>query len=284
MVYYKPIKVIIDASGLAEVIIKVVVRHYGILDSIVTNRRSFFTSKFGSSLCYFFGIKQRLSTAFYPQTDGQTERQNSTIEADLQAFVNFEQNDWAWFLSMAEFAYNNAKNASTGHIFFEFNCGYHPCVSYKQDLNLRSKLKTAEELSFELQNLMAIYQQNLYHAQELQKQAHNKEVKPQSYALGKKVWLSSKHLKIKRNYKLENKVLGLFQVLHPVDKQAYKLELARKWKIYDVFHVSLLEQDTTKKGQVNDMQLNLEFDTDNNKKYEVKGIGDSAIYARESAG
>ena len=70
---------------------------------------------------------------------------------------------------MAEFAYNNAKNVSFGHTFFELNCGYYPCVSYKEDLDPRSKLKTAEELSSKLQNLMAIYQQNLYHAQELQK-------------------------------------------------------------------------------------------------------------------
>ena len=48
------------------------------------------------------------------------------MEAYLQTFVNFEQNDWARFLPMAEFAYNNAKNASTGHTPFELNCGFHP--------------------------------------------------------------------------------------------------------------------------------------------------------------
>ena len=142
---------------------------------------------------------------------------------------------------MAEFAYNNAKNASIGHILFELNCGYHLCISYKEDLNLHSKSKIAKELSFELQNLMAVCQQNLYHAQELQKRAHNKGVKPQNYALGNKVWLSNKHLRTKRNCKLEAKFLGPFWVLHPVGKQAYKLELPKKWRIHDVFHISLLE-------------------------------------------
>ena len=126
MVHYEPVKVTIDAPGLAEVILDVVVRHHGLPDSIVSDRGSLFTSKFWSSLCYFLGIKRRLSTAFHPQTDGQTERQNSTMEAYLRAFVNFEQNDWARLLPMAEFAYNNAKNASTGHTPFELNCGYHP--------------------------------------------------------------------------------------------------------------------------------------------------------------
>ena len=90
MVYYEPVKVIINAPGLAEVIIDVVVRHYGFPDSIITDRRAIFTSKFWSLLCYFFGIKRRLSTAFHSQTDGQTKRQNSTIEAYLRAFDNFE--------------------------------------------------------------------------------------------------------------------------------------------------------------------------------------------------
>ena len=74
MVYYKPVKVTIDAPGLAAIIINVVVRHHGLSDSIVTNRGSLFTSKFWSFLCYFLGIKQKLSTAFYPQTDDQTKR------------------------------------------------------------------------------------------------------------------------------------------------------------------------------------------------------------------
>ena len=156
IVHYKPVKVTIYTPGLAKVIIDIIVRHHGLSDSFVTNRGSLFTSKFWSSLCYFLGIKRRLSTAFYPQTDGQTERQNSTMEAYLRAFVNFEQNDWARLLPMAEFAYNNAKNASTGHTPFELNCGYHPRVSYKEDLDPCSKSKTAEELSPELRNLMAV--------------------------------------------------------------------------------------------------------------------------------
>ena len=104
MVHYKPVKVTIDAPDLAEVIINVVMRHYGFPDSIVTDWGSLFTSKFWSSLYYFLGIKRRLFTALHPQTDRQTERQNSTMEAYFRVFVNFEQNDWARLLPMAEFA------------------------------------------------------------------------------------------------------------------------------------------------------------------------------------
>ena len=218
MVYYELVKVTINAPGLAEVIINVVVRHHGLPNSIVTDRGLLFTSKFWSLLCYFLGIKQRLSTAFHPQTDSQTERQSSTIEAYLWVFVNFKQNDWARLLPMAKFAYNNVKNVSTGFTPFELNCGYYLWISYKENLNPCSKSRTAEELSSELWELMTVCQQNLHHAQELQKRAHDKGVKPRSYAPGEKVWLSSKYLKTKRNRKLEAKFLDPFWVLHPVGK------------------------------------------------------------------
>ena len=70
MVLSKPVKVIINAPGLAEVIINMVIRHHGLPDLIVTNQGLFFISKFLSLLCYFLGIKRRLFISFYSQIDG----------------------------------------------------------------------------------------------------------------------------------------------------------------------------------------------------------------------
>ena len=150
VVHYKPVKITLNAPGLAKVIIDEVIRYHRLLDSIVTDQGSLFTSKFWSLLYYFLGIKQRLSTAFHLQTNGQTKQQNSNIKVYLRAFVNFEQNDWARLLSMAKFAYNNAKNSSTGHTLFELNCGYHPCVSFEEGTDPCSQSKSAKELSAEL--------------------------------------------------------------------------------------------------------------------------------------
>ena len=204
-------------------------------------------------LYYFFSIKRKFSTTFQSQTDSQIKRQNSTIEAYLWVFVNFKQNNWAQFFLIAEFTYNNAKNASANPTPFELNCRYHFRVFYKKDLDLYLKLKTTKKLFSKLQVLMTICQQNLYYAQEFLKQVYDKGIKLQSYSPSNKVWLSSKHLKTKQNCKLETKFLGLFQILYLVSKQAYKLELPKKWRIYDVFYVLLLEQNTTNKEQVNDM-------------------------------
>ena len=93
MIHYKLVKIILDEPGLAEVIIDVVIRHHKLPDSTVLDRSSFFTSKFWPSLCYFLGIKRRLTTTFHLQTDSQTKQQNSGMEVYFQAFVNFEEND-----------------------------------------------------------------------------------------------------------------------------------------------------------------------------------------------
>ena len=83
------------------------------------------------------------------------------MKAYLRVFVNFNQNDWARLLPMAEFAYNNAKNASNGHTPFELNCGYHLQILYKKDVNLRFQFNSADKLAAELEEVMIICQKNL---------------------------------------------------------------------------------------------------------------------------
>ncbi len=187
MVYYELVKITINTPGLAKVIINMVVRHYRVPESIVTDRDLFFISKFLSLLCYFLEIKKKLSTVFHPQTDNQIERQYSMMEAYLRAFVNWKQDDWARLLPMAEFTYNNAKNASTGHTPFKLNYGYHPRVFFEEDVDSRSRSRSVNELAEELKELIKVCCQNLLYAQKLQKRAHDKGVKSCSYASGKKV-------------------------------------------------------------------------------------------------
>ena len=150
LVHYKLVKVTIDALDLTEVIIDVIVGYHRPLNLIVIERELLFILKFWSLLYYFLGIKWRLFTTFHPQTDGQTERQNSIMEVYLQIFDNFKQNDWVQLFLIAEFTYNNAENANTGYTPFELNCRYHLCVSYEKDLDLCLISKTAKKLSSKL--------------------------------------------------------------------------------------------------------------------------------------
>ena len=185
----------------------------------------------------------------------------------------------ARLLPIAKIAYNNAKNFSTGHTLFELNCGYHPYVFFEENTNPRSQSKSANELSAELQDLVTICRENLHHTQELQKRAHNKDVKPKSYVPDDKVWLNNKYIKTKWNRKLEAKFFKPFRVLYSVEKQAYKLKLPKRWRMHNVFHVSLLEQNITKKERVDKRVKELELEVGNSEEYEVEAIWDSAVYA-----
>ena len=109
------------------------------------------------------------------------------MEAYFRVFVNWKQNDWACLLLIATFAYNNAKNASTGFMPFKLNSGFYPRVSFENDVNPYFKSCSADKLAKELRELIDICQQNLLYAQEIQKRSHDKGVKPQSYTPGKKV-------------------------------------------------------------------------------------------------
>lgn len=87
------------------------------------------------------------------------------MEAYLQGFVNYEQNNWAKFLLMAKFAYNNIKNANTGYTFFKLNCGYHPGVFDKDIINSHLKSKAVDKLVAKLKTLMSMCKKNLYYVQ-----------------------------------------------------------------------------------------------------------------------
>ncbi len=142
-------------------IIDVVVHHHGVSKSIIMDQGLLFTSKFWSLLYYFLGIKKKLFIAFHSQTDSQTKRQNSTMEAYLRVFVNWEQNSWVRLLPMIEFTYNNTKNASTGHTPFELNCGYHSRVAFKENIKLCFRSCSTNKLAEELRELIEVCYQNL---------------------------------------------------------------------------------------------------------------------------
>ena len=85
--------------------------------------------------------------------------------------------------------------------------------------------------------------------------------------------MNSKYLKTKQNQNLETKFFRPFWVLHPIEKQTYKLKFSKKWKIYNIFYMSLLEQDTTKKGRIDKEVKQIEFDTGNDSgEYKVEAI------------
>ena len=144
------------------------------------------------------------------------------MEVYLCIFVNGEQNNWAQLLPITEFAYNNYKNASIGHTSFKLNCGNHFYVSFKNRCDAYSKSFSTKRLAIELRELINLCCQIFLHAQNLQKQVHDKGIKLRSYTPGKK------YIKTKRNWELKAKFFWSFWVLHLDRKQTFKLKLPAK--------------------------------------------------------
>ncbi len=168
MVHLQPTKTTATAIDIANIFFETIFRLHGLPWVIVSDRDPKFTSKFWKMLFKLTDTKLAMSTAFHPQTDGQTERANRTLEQYLQAFVNYKQNNWASLLPVAEFTINNAKNASTGFSPFYLANGCHP-VTPTTLINPHSCLiPAASDYIDHLQSTLLTAKDNLQTAQDHQ--------------------------------------------------------------------------------------------------------------------
>ena len=138
----------LSSEGVAKIYKDEIWKIHGIPKTILSNRGPQFASKFMKDLTRILGTKRKLSTSYYPQTDGQTERVNQEIGMFLQHYINYQQDDWTEWLAAAEFAYNDKKHAATGKMPFKLNFGRHP---WKGDLMVQTELPRVEEFAKKLQ-------------------------------------------------------------------------------------------------------------------------------------
>jgi transposase InsO family protein len=143
-VYFDSIAVIVDklikyayfilyrkvsiAKELAYMFFKIVASQHGLPQQIITDRDKLFTSKFWQTFMEQLKIGHKLSTAYHPQIDGQTERTNQTFKQYLRCYVNYEQNDWVQWLPTAQWVYNSATIEATSKTSFEANYRYNPTM------------------------------------------------------------------------------------------------------------------------------------------------------------
>src|SRR5258707_7766949 len=116
----------LDSTGVAWLFLEHVWRHHRLPEEVISNHGPTFMSNFSHELAALLGVKLTPSTSYHLQTDGQMERVNQEIEAYLQVFVSHRQDDWADWLPLVEFAYNNKVHVATRWTPFELNVGQHP--------------------------------------------------------------------------------------------------------------------------------------------------------------
>jgi len=268
----------------AQLYLRHIFKHHGLPDDIVSDRGTQFVSKFTATLLELLDIKGNKSTAYHPQSDGQTERVNQVLEQYLRIFCDYQQDDWARLLPLAEFTYNNAQHASTKTSPFYANYGYHPRCTLKVTAPNEDNKPTnpaAENLVEKLKTIHTELKEHLATAQAAYKKQYDTHVKPSpQFKVGDLVWLSRRNITTTRpTRKLDYRQLGPYKILQIVgeSKLAFKLELPPQMKIHPVFHASLLHphRANTIQGRTQPPPPHIEID--GHDEYIVKEVLDSRI-------
>jgi transposase InsO family protein len=241
----------IDANSVAEDFVKHVFKLHGLPDSIVSDRGSQFTSDFWKALCSRLQIRPRLSTAYHPETDGQTENANATMEQYLRMFCSYLQDDWEKWLPLAEFTANNTMNESTGVTPFYVIYGQDPRLGFEPRPELdsngptikRIQLIDAHNFADRMKQLTELLRNELTYAQAVQEWHANKGRAPAwNFREGDKVYLNTRNLRTQRpSKKLDWKFAGPYTIKKKLSPYAYQLDLPSEMKVHPTFHISLLQ-------------------------------------------
>jgi hypothetical protein len=230
------------AVDFAELFFEHVECRFGTPRSIVTDRDSRITSDFWREVCDIQMVKRRLSTAYHPQTDGQSEALNRIIEDYLRAYTSEDPTAWARLLPLAQFAYNNSYNHTTrmspNRLLFGFDCEIRIDIA---DNVAERRIPAARDRVQKLYQLRQSLRGRLIEAQERMAHYYNANHVPKQFKVGNFVKLSTKYLKFKYR-KLSPRWVGPFRVLERIGGQAYRLALPAKYsRLHNVFPVQLLE-------------------------------------------
>ena len=227
----------VDAITTASLYHSHVYRHYGLPNRIISDRGPQFASHVFQTMCRRLGITSKLSTAYHPQTDGQTERVNQEVEAYLRIYCSHAPHTWVEALPDLEFAHNSQVHSVTKQSPFQLLYGYKP-----RAIPLAIEPSDVPSLSQRLASLTAIRKEALaahdLARMHMQRHIHNKFV---PFKEGQQVWLEATNLHFpNRPRKFSPKREGPFTIEKVLSPLSYRLKLPPAWKIHPVFHASLL--------------------------------------------
>ncbi|KAL0556381.1 hypothetical protein IC582_004894 [Cucumis melo] len=244
--HFVPGKSTYTASKWAQLYMSEIVRLHGVPVSIVSDRDARFTSKFWKGLQTAMGTRLDFSTAFHPQTDGQTERLNQVLEDMLRACALEFPGSWDSHLHLMEFAYNNSYQATIGMAPFEALYG-RCCRSPVCWGEVGEQRLMGPELVQSTNEAIQKIRSRMHTAQSRQKSYADVRRKDLEFEIGDKVFLKVAPMKgvlrFERKGKLSPRFVGPFEILERIGPVAYRLALPPSLStVHDVFHVSMLRK------------------------------------------
>ncbi|GBE87281.1 hypothetical protein SCP_1005280 [Sparassis crispa] len=265
----------ITAEGTAKIFHDKVYSRFGLPDRIISDRGPQYASKVFQELNRLLQIRSSMSTAYHPQTDGETERVNQELEIYLRLYCGNNPETWADRLPDLEFCHNTREHSARKMSPFRIMMGYEP-------RGLPSVFPTTNIPSVEsrLDMLQKIRLEALaMHELARQQMADRVRQGSPKFTLGQKVWLDSRNLKV--NYasrKIAPKREGPFEIAEVIGPANYRLKLPKTWRVHSVFHAALLSP-----YRENDIHgpnyMNPPPDVvDNEEEYEVEAILNHKTY------
>ncbi|MCO5546616.1 hypothetical protein L7F22_000046 [Adiantum nelumboides] len=250
--HFIPVKKTIKAHQMATLFISQIFKYHGLPSSIVSDRDPRMTSNFWKGLFENLGTRLNFSSAYHPQTDGQSEIANLTILDLLKSYVTEvdQRSQWEKYLPLVEYAYNNTVHTSTGKAPFEVIEGRSKSPLL---LKVHGKIFAADEYSRDLKESFQKIKEAISISQQKQKAAANKHRR--ALAFKENDWVLLKFPKARLRHtsgknptghqkyyaKLAKRYYGPFQILKPINEMAYQLKLPNHWLMHNAFHVSLLK-------------------------------------------
>ena len=243
MSVFLPMKTTLTSPQLADLLIREIFTRHGLPSSIISDRGLKFVAKFWQSIMDKLRIKLNLSTAFHPQTNGQTEQVNQSVKHYLRVFTSYNQDDCSAILGQASFAYNNTYHTATKLTPFFANFGYHPRWVDKVMPMTETNVPIVHQIVEDIRPVHKQCQDNIASANERYSIAYNrKRRKTPEFKIGDLVMLSFKNITTLRpSKKLDVKWQGPFKIKELIRTHACRLELPVIMKNHNVFHVTLLE-------------------------------------------